>query len=79
MKSEVTTKRRSPSKRKYGGLTAVDAVGYLDAIEKVHADTIVVVLIYDDQVGTPCPFTFYPISSLPFPFPPISVPETRWI
>ncbi|KAL8815927.1 MAG: hypothetical protein Q9191_008403 [Dirinaria sp. TL-2023a] len=49
MKSGVTTKRRSPSKRKYGALTAVDAVGYLDAIEKVSADTIVVVLIYDDE------------------------------
>lgn len=50
MKSEVMTKRRSPSKRKYGGLTAVDAVGYLDAIEKVSAETVVVVLIYDHEV-----------------------------
>jgi len=50
MKSEVTTKRRSPSKRKYGGLVAVDAVGYLDAVEKVSAGTIVVVLIYDHEV-----------------------------
>lgn len=49
-KSEVTTKRRSPSKRKYGGLLAVDAVGYLDAVEKVSAGTIVVVLIYDHEV-----------------------------
>lgn len=53
MKSEVMTKRRSPSKRKYGGLVAVDAVGYLDAIEKVSADTIVVVLIYDHEVRLP--------------------------
>jgi len=52
MKSQVTTKRRSPSKRKYGGLVAVDAVGYLDAVEKVSAGTIVVVLIYDHEVRT---------------------------
>ena len=53
MKSDVTTKRLSPRKLKYCGMTAVDAVGYLDAIEKVSADTIVVVLIYDDQVWKP--------------------------
>ena len=50
MKSEVSTKRRSPSKRKYGGLVAVDPSGYLDAVEKVASDTIVVVLIYDHEV-----------------------------
>ena len=44
-------RRRSPSKRKYGLVQTVDPVGYLDAIEKVHADTVVVVLIYDDEVG----------------------------
>ena len=44
------TRRLSPSKRKYGSLEAVDAVGYLDAIEKVSAETVVVVCIYDDQV-----------------------------
>ncbi|CAF9938144.1 MAG: hypothetical protein HETSPECPRED_000784 [Heterodermia speciosa] len=49
MKSEVSTKRRSPSKRKYGGLVAVDPSGYLDAVEKVASDTIVVVLIYDHE------------------------------
>lgn len=44
------TRRMSPNKRKYGSLEPVDAVGYLDAIEKVSADTVVVVCIYDDQV-----------------------------
>ncbi|KAK6512192.1 hypothetical protein TWF481_001083 [Arthrobotrys musiformis] len=35
--------------RRYGKLETVDANGYLDAIEKVTADTVVVVLIYDDR------------------------------
>ncbi|KAK6348980.1 hypothetical protein TWF730_009740 [Orbilia blumenaviensis] len=35
--------------RRYGRLETVDANGYLDAIEKVTADTVVVVLIYDDR------------------------------
>jgi hypothetical protein len=35
---------------KYGNLTAVDAEGYLDAIEKVARDVVVVVFIYDDRV-----------------------------
>ncbi|KAL9012812.1 MAG: hypothetical protein Q9173_002451 [Seirophora scorigena] len=49
MNQEVRTRRSSPSMRKYGTLLAVDPIGYLDAIEKVHADTTVVVMIYDDQ------------------------------
>ena len=53
MKNDISTKRRSPSKRKYGGLVTVDPSGYLDAVEKVASDTIVVVLIYDDQVRRP--------------------------
>lgn len=44
------TRRLSPSKRKYGSLELVDAVGYLDAVEKVSAETVVVVCIYDDEV-----------------------------
>lgn len=63
MKSEVTTKRRSPSKRKYGGLVAVDAVGYLDAVEKVSAGTIVVVLIYDHEVCKPSSRRSWPIGA----------------
>lgn len=51
MKQDVRTRRSSPSQRKYGTLMTVDPIGYLDAIEKVHADTTVVVLIYDDQVS----------------------------
>ncbi|EWC48533.1 hypothetical protein DRE_01755 [Drechslerella stenobrocha 248] len=35
--------------RQYGRMETVDANGYLDAIEKVTANTIVVVLIYDER------------------------------
>ncbi|KAL8908919.1 MAG: hypothetical protein Q9207_000495 [Kuettlingeria erythrocarpa] len=49
MNRDVRTRRSSPSVRKYGTLVTVDPIGYLDAIEKVHADTIVIVLIYDEQ------------------------------
>ena len=44
------TRRQSPSKRRYGYVTTVDAIGYLDAVEKVAVDTIVVVCIYDEEV-----------------------------
>ena len=43
-------RRQSPSKRKYGTLDTVDANGYLDAVEKVPSDTVVVVCIYDPEV-----------------------------
>ncbi|KAI5807088.1 thioredoxin-like protein [Geopyxis carbonaria] len=46
---QATTRRQSPSKRKYGRVEAVDAVGYLDAVEKVSPETIVVVTIYNDE------------------------------
>ncbi|KAL8655161.1 MAG: hypothetical protein Q9226_003154 [Calogaya cf. arnoldii] len=46
--TEVRTRRSSPSMRKYGTLLTVDPSGYLDAVEKVHAETTVVVFIYDD-------------------------------
>lgn len=49
MNQDVRTRRSSPSMRKYGTLVTVDPIGYLDAIEKVHADTTVIVMIYDDQ------------------------------
>ena len=45
----VHTRRVSPSKRRWGRLVTVDAVGYLDAIEKVAPGTVVVVLIADDE------------------------------
>lgn len=43
-------RRQSPSKRKYGSLDAVDAEGFLDAVEKVPNETVVVVCIYDPEV-----------------------------
>ena len=47
--ADVRTRRQSPSKRRWGRLVAVDPVGYLDAVEKVAAETVVVVLIADDS------------------------------
>jgi len=46
---ETRTRRLSPSKRRWGRLVAVDPVGYLDAVEKVAQDTVVVVMISDDD------------------------------
>lgn len=43
-------RRPSPSKRIYGSLNTVDAEGYLNAIERVASDTVVVVCIYDPEV-----------------------------
>ncbi|KAJ5279461.1 hypothetical protein N7478_004833 [Penicillium angulare] len=40
-------RRPSPRGRHYGNVDNVDAVGYLDAIEKVTSDAVVVVCIYD--------------------------------
>ena len=48
---ERRTRRQSPSKRRYGHMATVDAIGYLDAVEKVAADTMVVVCIYDEGVS----------------------------
>jgi hypothetical protein len=36
---------------RYGTLTHVDAVGYLDAVEKTAGDTVVLVFIFDDMVS----------------------------
>ncbi|KGO74303.1 hypothetical protein PITC_019730 [Penicillium italicum] len=41
--------RPSPRRRRFGSVETVDAVGYLDAIEKVTPDTVVVVCIYDHE------------------------------
>ncbi|CAZ85303.1 unnamed protein product [Tuber melanosporum] len=46
---QSNTRRHSPSKRKYGRVEVVDAVGYLDAVERVSSETIVVVTIYNDK------------------------------
>lgn len=43
-------RRPSPRGRRYGTVDTVDAAGYLDAIEKVTSDTVVVVCIFDPQV-----------------------------
>lgn len=42
-------RRVSPSRRTWGSLQEVDANGYLDAIEKVSEEDIVVVMIYDPE------------------------------
>ncbi|KAL1998747.1 hypothetical protein VTN02DRAFT_5640 [Thermoascus thermophilus] len=41
--------KTGPSRRMYGTVETVDAVRYLDAIEKAPADTVVVVCIYDPE------------------------------
>ncbi|KAJ5874278.1 uncharacterized protein N7529_002708 [Penicillium soppii] len=43
------SRRPSPRGRRFGSVETVDAVGYLDAIEKVTSETVVVVCIYDHQ------------------------------
>ncbi|KAL3495181.1 thioredoxin-like protein [Aspergillus germanicus] len=46
------TRRPSPWRKHYGSVDTVDAVGYLDAIEKVPSDQVVVVCIYDPESTT---------------------------
>ncbi|KAI0390410.1 thioredoxin-like protein [Xylariaceae sp. FL0594] len=43
------SRRTSPSPRLFGRLDTVDALGYLDAIEKVGRETVVVVFVYDHE------------------------------
>jgi hypothetical protein len=50
---ERNQRRPSPSKRVYGRVDTVDAEGYLNAIERVASDTVVVVCIYDPEVASP--------------------------
>ena len=57
--SDIRTRRTSPSVRRYGRLDEVDALGYLDAIEKVGRDTVVVVFVYDAEV---CPVVLSHVS-----------------
>ena len=54
------TRRQSPSKRRFGYMSRVDAIGYLDAVEKVASDTVVVVCIHDEEVclTKPCSQAF---------------------
>ncbi|KAL4802262.1 thioredoxin-like protein [Aspergillus unguis] len=42
-------RRVSPRRKHYGAVDTVDAVGYLDAIEKVPAEQVVVVCLYDPE------------------------------
>lgn len=48
-RNNASVRRKSPSQRTWGTVEDVDAVGYLDAIEKVKGDVIVVVCIYDPE------------------------------
>jgi hypothetical protein len=48
--NDIRNRRTSPSMRRYGKFDEVDALGYLDAIEKVGGETIVVVFVYDPEV-----------------------------
>jgi hypothetical protein len=50
---DIRNRRTSPSVRRYGRFDEVDALGYLDAIEKVTRETIVVVFVYDSEVCLP--------------------------
>jgi hypothetical protein len=43
-------RRVSPSRRTWGTLTEVDANGYLDAIEKVTEEDVVIVMIHDSSL-----------------------------
>ncbi|KAG9252615.1 thioredoxin-like protein [Emericellopsis atlantica] len=45
----IRNRRTSPSVREYGRFDEVDALGYLDAIEKVRRETVVVVFVYDNE------------------------------
>lgn len=46
---EVRSRRTSPSMREFGRMEEVDALGYLDAIEKVGRETTVLVFVYDNE------------------------------
>ncbi|QSZ37256.1 hypothetical protein DSL72_009350 [Monilinia vaccinii-corymbosi] len=46
---DIRNRRTSPSVRRYGRFDEVDALGYLDAIEKVGRETTVVVFVYDPE------------------------------
>lgn len=46
----IRNRKTSPSVRSYGRFEEVDALGYLDAIEKVSRETKVLVFVYDHEV-----------------------------
>jgi len=47
--SDIRNRRTSPSMRLFGRFDEVDAMGYLDAIEKVGRETVVCVFVYDHE------------------------------
>lgn len=47
----IRNRRTSPSARMFGRFDEVDAMGYLDAIEKVGRETKVLVFVYDHEVS----------------------------
>ena len=57
--NDIRNRRTSPSARRYGRFDEVDALGYLDAIEKVGRDTIVVVFVYDPDVRSQSSLSSY--------------------
>lgn len=64
--NDIRNRRTSPSIRRYGRFDEVDALGYLDAIEKVGRETVVVVFVYDAEVCAPVSFSFSFSFSLSF-------------
>ncbi|RYP77287.1 hypothetical protein DL769_003436 [Monosporascus sp. CRB-8-3] len=52
VRNGIRNRRTSPSMHMYGRFDTVDALGYLDAIEKVGRDTTVVVFVYDHEVSS---------------------------
>jgi len=56
-RNPIRNRRTSPSVRMYGRFDHVDALGYLDAIEKVSRETVVVVFVYDHEVSFHVPFS----------------------
>jgi hypothetical protein len=65
--TRIRNRRTSPSLRMFGRLDTVDALGYLDAIEKVGRETTVVVFVYDNEVSSHIPLS---------PSPPLSLPRS---
>ncbi|KAH8588148.1 thioredoxin-like protein [Bisporella sp. PMI_857] len=47
--NDIRNRRTSPSVRRYGRFDEVNASGYLDAIEKVGRETVVVVVVIDPE------------------------------
>lgn len=64
-KNSPRSRRTSPSPRLFGRFDNVDALGYLDAIEKVGRETVVVVFVYDHEVGLPTASLFILPSYMP--------------